>query len=65
MKQYDWVDVFHNGFARVKLYNKFGIIDLNYIEITEIKYDWCYIYTNGFNFVKLNDKYVFINEQGK
>jgi hypothetical protein len=66
MKHYDFIDDYYNGVARVKLNNKYGIINENGNEICEIKYDYCYNFNFDHNFakVKLNNKYGYIDING-
>ena len=61
-KQYDFVGSFINGFARVKLNNKYGIVDRTGEEIIECKYDNVYNFHNGFFLVRLNDEHFWINK---
>ncbi len=63
--KYDWVENFHDGFAKVKLNEKWGFINEQGKEICEIKYDMVYCFVNGLLIVKLNGKYGFISEPGK
>ena len=52
-------------FARVKLNEKWGIINQFGKEITEIKYDYIWKFKNGVARFKLNGKYGFVNIKGE
>lgn len=65
MKEYDHIGKFNNGFAKVKMNNKYGFIDINYEEICEIKYDYVYDFIFGIAIVFLNGKNGIINNKGK
>ena len=57
--------IFNNGFARVELNDKWGMIDETGKEVIECKYDWICDFHNGFACVELNDKWGMIDETGK
>lgn len=65
MKKYDYVGVFKEGLARVELDKKFGFINENGEEITELKYDYVWNFQEGFAIARFQDKYCFINKDGK
>jgi len=56
---------FENGFAWVKLDDKYGLIDITGKEVIEIKYDFAANFSEGLSKVRINDKCGFINKDGK
>ena len=63
--KYDWVIDFCNGFAAVKLNNKFGFVNKKGKKITLIKYDDVWDFARGCAKVKLSGRIIFINEKGQ
>ena len=65
-KTYEWAWEFQNGFARVKKYGKWGIIDKKGSEIVPFLYDLIYNCSlESPNLVELNGKYGYIDVYGK
>ncbi len=64
-KEYAFEDSFVEGFARVKNGKKWGYIDQNKQEITELKYDEAAHFSGGFARVRLKEKFGFIDTTGK
>lgn len=65
LEKYDWIGTFNNGFAKVRLNGKYGIIN-DKSKQSEIKYDWVSSYFhNGFTEVSINGKCGFISEKFK
>ena len=62
--KYNWIDYFENGFAKVQLNGKWGIINKTGKEVIELKYDKIYYFKNGFFKARLNDEYFWINQDG-
>ena len=62
--KYDDVSYFEDGFACVKLNNKWGYIDKNGTEVIPIKYDEVYNFYNGKAAVRLGRKEFYINKEG-
>jgi len=62
--KYDAVYSFSGGVARVKINNKWGLIDRNGKQITGCKYDKIDSFSNGLARVEMNDKWGFINKEG-
>ncbi len=65
--KYEYIDEFkfEEGFAAVKINDKWGFIDTNGIEVIPAKYDDVSKFHNGFAAVKINDKWGVINKEGK
>lgn len=63
--KYDMVYPFRNGFGCVKLYGRYGFVDVNGNEICEIKYDNVWAFSeNGVALVSIGEKYGFIDIRG-
>jgi hypothetical protein len=63
---YDSVGPFHEGFARVKLKGKYGLIDQQRNEVVPPKYDQVEsIFHEGFARVIIKDKWNLVDKQGK
>jgi len=65
LSNYDSVWDFSQGFACVKLFNKWGFIDSSGKEIVTPKYDKVYSFSEGLASVKLDRKWGFIDTTGK
>jgi hypothetical protein len=63
--KYDFVRLFNNGIARVKLNGKWGLINEKGEAVTEIKYDKIYPADDGLLRVILNNKTGYIDCSGK
>ena len=64
--RYNFVEFFNNNVSRVKLHNKWGLINKVGVEITPIKYDTIYsFYSNGRAKVLLNKKEGYLDINGK
>ena len=61
--KYDFCGEFQEGFAIVRLNNKFGFIDKSGYEITMLKYDKVLDFYNGYAAVCVGDKWGIINMQ--
>lgn len=61
-KRYDYVGLFQDGLALVKLNGKYGFIDKTGIEVIPLKYDDAISFQNGLAHVRLNGKHGFINK---
>ncbi|MBK9592822.1 MAG: WG repeat-containing protein [Crocinitomicaceae bacterium] len=55
---------FHNGLVRVRINEKFGVLDKNGNAITAVKYDDIWSFDNNCAIVLLNDKMGLIDEKG-
>ena len=64
-KEYDFEDSYYEGFARVKTGDKWGYVNQQKQEITELKYDEASHFSNGFARIKIKDKFGFIDTTGK
>lgn len=62
--KYDFCGEFQEGFAIVRLNNKFGFIDKSGYEITMLKYDKVRDFYNGYAAVCVGDKWGFIDSHG-
>ena len=62
---FDRIGSFKDGFAIVKLNNKYNFINTNGQLISNTWFDSCTEFYNGFAIVKLNNKYNFINTNGQ
>jgi hypothetical protein len=62
--KYDFCGEFQEGFAIVRLNNKFGFIDKSGYEITMLKYDKVRDFYNGYAAVCVGDKWGFIDSLG-
>ena len=62
--KYDFFGEFQEGFAIVRLNNKFGFIDKSGYEITMLKYDKVRDFYNGYAAVCVGDKWGFIDRHG-
>ena len=62
--KYDFCGEFQEGFAIVRLNDKFGFIDESGCEITRLKYDKAHNFYKGYAAVCVNDKWGFINSRG-
>lgn len=65
LKQYDDVGEFKEGFADVRLKNKWGFIDRKGVVIIPLKFDYVYAFSEGLALVELNEEYGFINVTGE
>ena len=61
-KWLDYVDDFHDGFARVELNDKANFIDKNGKLLSEQWFGYAGNFSDGFAWVQLNDKYNFIDK---
>ena len=58
--------IFYDGYAKVKLNNKFNFIDTQGKLLSPSQwFDFVYNFYNGYAIVRLKDKYNLINTQGK
>ena len=65
-KLFDSVDKFYEGFAIVKLNDKYNFIDTkSNLLLPNQWFDWCDPFHEGFAVVNLNDKWNFIDTNGK
>ena len=64
MKEYDYVSDYHDGFAKVKLNDKYGAINCKGQEICLIKYDKMWSFINGFAEVWIGEEKFYIDEYG-
>jgi len=55
--EYDFVDDFYEGFARVEKDDKWGFINVSGEEICELKYDYVRSFKNGFARAEKDDKW--------
>jgi len=62
---YDSVGPFHEGFARVIIKGKWGLVDSEGKEVVPPKYDFVGSFSEGFARVRLKDKWGLVNKQGK
>ena len=62
---FDRIGSFKDGFAIVKLNNKYNFINTNGQLISNTWFDSCYNFSKGFAIVKSNNKYNFINTNGQ
>jgi hypothetical protein len=63
--QYDNADDFKNGYAKVCLNNKWGLIDMMGKVVVEIKYDFAEPFSDGLAQVTANNKKGFVNKKGE
>ena len=56
---------FSEGFARVKLNNKWGFVDKTGNEVIPCKYDWADDFEEGLSKVRINDKWGYIDKTGR
>ena len=63
--QYDHIDSFDEGLARVKVNDKWGFIDKKGKEVIPLQYDRVDFFNGGLAKVTLNGKTGFINKAGK
>jgi hypothetical protein len=63
--KYDKVDFYEDGFARVRLNGKEGLMDKTGQEITPIKYDYIGIFKSGFAKARLNGEKIIIDKTGQ
>ena len=64
--KYDFVGNFYNGYARVKLNNKWNSVDTQGKLVSPNQwFDWIDDFYDGYAKVKLNNKWNFIDTQGK
>ena len=61
---YDWAWSFADGFAPVKLNDKWGFINTKGTLVVPTLYDHAYDFAGGLALVELNDKWGFINATG-
>ena len=61
---FDYLDNFHDGFARVKLNRKYNFIDTKGNILADQWFDYVENFHDGFARVKLNRKYNFIDTEG-
>ena len=61
---FDYLDNFHDGFARVKLNRKYNFIDTKGNILADQWFDYVENFHEGFARVKLNRKYNFIDTEG-
>ena len=59
---YDYIYYFVDGFARVENGEKFGFINEDCEEVTDIKYEYVSDFRNGFVKVKENEKFSFLDK---
>ena len=64
IKEYDYIGDFKNSFFKVRLNNKYGIVDETGKEVIECKYDGIWNFKNGFFEVALNGKEFWVNKDG-
>lgn len=64
-KEYDDINNFSEGFAKVKVNGKYGFIDKTGKEIIPTKYDWAGDFNEGLARVALDDKAGYIDKKGK
>ena len=64
-REYDWVSIFSEGLASVKLDGKYGFIDKTGREVVPMIYDSAGSFLEGLARVKLDDKFGFIDHTGK
>jgi formylglycine-generating enzyme required for sulfatase activity len=62
--RYDDAGNFQNGYARVKIQDKWGYIDKTGKQIVPCTYENAYDFSCSYAMIKNNGKYGFINEQG-
>ena len=63
--KYDEVIKLSNNLAKVRLLNKWGLINNERVEIVPCKYDYINDFDDGFAKVRINDKYGLIDTNGK
>ncbi len=65
--KYDYVSNFEEGLARVKLNEKWGVIDKTHKEVVPPRYDYIstFFFNEGLASVQLNKKWGFIDKTGK
>ncbi len=63
--QYDYVEFFREGIAKVMLNNKFGYMHESGRELTKPQYDWAYDFQNGMGRVEKNHRYGFVDRDGR
>jgi hypothetical protein len=62
---FDFVDDFSEGYAKVKLKNKYNFINKNSEILSDKWFDDAYYFREGYAGVELNDKWNFINTDGE
>ena len=63
--QFDWVDFFDEGFARVMINGKYGFVDSTGKIVIEPQFDYVNCFHDGLASIKLNGNYYFIDKTGK
>lgn len=63
--KFDYVGIFYEGFAEVKLNGKWNFINLIKQTVFKQWFDYTWHFYHGFAIVKLNGKYNFINTKGQ
>lgn len=63
-QQYEMVDEFREGLARVKKNNKYGYVNQNGILVIPLSFDFVGDFSEGYAGVELNEKYGYIDKTG-
>ncbi len=64
-KEYDYIDDFEDGLARVQLNGKWGFIDESGREVVPCKYDEIGTFIDGLAIIGIDSKYGYIDKKGK
>lgn len=64
-KQFEYVKIFSEGFAAVKLNGKYGFINTKGEVVVPCAYEGAWIFSEGLAAVKLNGKWGYINTKGE
>ena len=62
---FDDMDIFHDGYAKVRLNNKWNFVDTNGKLISDTWFDDAYDFYDGYTYVLLNNKWYGIDTNGK
>ena len=63
--KYDDAWLFFNGYVKVKLKRKWGVVNEKGEEVVPLKYDWVENFYDGFAGVQINGEWGLVNEKGE